>query len=190
MAVADALYQLVSLDDLHVATAGANLLSSDISELEPADREALKDAFGDSKEVQPSTKAEKPMTSDALPRTVKFSDHYFINKSLMIKNGCKFKRYGTPTRASQAFQCLFEEQRLRKLVLDQGTAPTAGFGSEYAAKSLLDVSNTVCLTPNRTLLMLHPGPSLTASKTCARLTDVPPQAPEAGFTAQFQGSLP
>ncbi len=190
VAVAEALYQLISLDDLHVATAGANLLSSDISELEPADRVALKDAFGDSKEVQPSTQVEDPMPFTTLPRTVRFSDHYIINKSLMRKNGTKFKRYGTPTRASQAFQLLFEEQRLRKLVLDQGTAPTAGFGSEFVAKSLLDVSSTVCLTPNRILLIFYPGPSLTASKTCTRFTNVPPQAPEAGFTAQCQGSLP
>ena len=190
VAIAEALYQLVSLDDLHVAAAGANLLSSDISELKPADRDALKDAFGDSKELEPSAQAENSMPIDTLPRTVRFSDHYVINKSLMIKNGSKFKHYGTPTRASQAFQSLFEEQRLRKLVLDQGTAPTAGFGPEFVAKSLLDVSNTVCLALNRTLLMLYPGPSLTASKTCTRLTDVPPQAPEAGFTAQCQGSLP
>ena len=167
--IGQVLYPLVSLDDLRVTKAATNLLeihqgNSDALELEPADRKALREAFGTSDDGE-----KKPLLFDAIPRTAKFSDRCEINKSLISNNGYKFKGYDTPTGPSEEFQSFFATRRLRKNILRQDkdswneedtsfilsgkeiAEPGAKFGAEFVAKCLLDVSDTACLTPDGTM---------------------------------------
>ena len=163
--IGEGLYPLVSHDDLRVAYAAANLIeihqgNSDVLELEPADREALKKAFGASDDSQSSVPgAEMPSPFVAIPRTARFSDRCSINRSFATDNGYKIKRHDKPTGPSGNFKSFFATRRLRKNILRQNEEswneedtsfvlsgkeieePGADFGAEFVAKCLLDVSD-------------------------------------------------
>lgn len=172
--IAEALYPTVGHEDLRVANAAANLLdihqgNSNVSVLDSADRETLKDAFGKSDELQPSVLAEeKPSPFEAILETTRSSDHYMIKKRPTAGNGYKIKRYDKPIGPSREFRSFFATRRLRKDVLLKDQAlwneedeafilsgqkiaePGSKLGAEFVAKYLLDVCDTASLSSSGT----------------------------------------
>lgn len=134
-------------EDVSVAWASANLVaihqgSSNVLGLASTDREALKEAFGNTDEMQPSA-AEEQLPSVVTPRTAEISDRCSTVKSLICGSGykSKFKRKDKPIGPSKEFfQSLCATRHL------QITEPNARFGAEFVAKALLDVSNTTPFT--------------------------------------------
>ena len=160
LVIAETLDMTVSIDDLRVTAAAKILLdiyggNANVSEIDSVDSESLKKAFGTSDDLQPSTHREEPSTSNAIPRSASFSDHFETMKLLA--------RDTIPP--SKEFKSFFATRRLRKNILRQDEkswndedqafivsgrtieAPGAQLGAEFVAKSLLDVSITASLTP-------------------------------------------
>ena len=168
MVIAESILPTVSLRDIAVAKAAANLTSmhqgsSTVMGPASTDRETLKEASSNSGKVQPPAQTEEPPSFVAIPRTARFSSRCLLNRSLIEDHGYKsrFRRNQTLTRPSKKFRSFFTTLRLRKLTLrvdellwdeedvsfvqsGQNIAePDAGLGSEFVAKVLLDVSHTI-----------------------------------------------
>ena len=170
--IAEALYPKRGEDEIRVAKAAAVLLevhqgSSSLSELDPADREALRELFGSPGELQPSVHTEEePLPFVTIVRTAKPSERSSVNKSLMRRHRHVFKFDDKPTEPSEKFRSFFATRRRREALLLKGeeswneadasfirtekniAEPGARLGAECVAKRLLDVSNIVSLSPN------------------------------------------
>ena len=193
LTLAEALYPSVGHDDLRVAIAASNFMgilqeSSNVGP-QPDDRDALKRAFGSADELQQSAEAkQQPSPTTVMAHTATLSDRCVINKRLIIENGYgdRFKRHGKKTGPSKNFQSFFATRRLRKDLLRQDRAlwsdddasfivsgkmieePGAELGAEFAAKRLLDVSDTTPSTQEEdNPLTPCPGPQIATSKDCA-----------------------
>ncbi len=171
--ITEALDPMIGHDDLRVATAAANLVNihqgnSNASDLNSVDREALKNALGESDEVQPPLgTVEAPSLFVEIPRTVRMSKRCAINQSLMCEQEHTFKRHDKRIGPSDDFRSFFATRRLRRDLLlrdaslwdDEDLAfiisrreiaqIPARLGAEFVAKNLLDVSGAASPTRNR-----------------------------------------
>lgn len=173
--IAETLYPKRGEDEIRVAKAAAILLevdqgSSSLSELDPADREALREVFGSSDELQSSVHTEEePLKFVTILRTAKPSERSFVNKSLMRRHSHSFKFDDKPTEPSEKFRSFFATRRRREALLLKGeeswneadasfirmgkkiAEPGARLGAECVAKRLLDVSDITSLSPNEVI---------------------------------------
>ncbi|CAD6563700.1 MAG: hypothetical protein ASARMPREDX12_000021 [Alectoria sarmentosa] len=164
--IAEALYPKRGEDEIRVTKAAAILLevhqdSSSLYELDPADREALKEVFGSSDKLQPSVHTkEEPLPFVTMIRTATPSERSYVNKSLMRRHSHSFQFDDKPTEPSEKFRSFFATPRRREALLLQGeeswneadasfirtgkkiAEPGARLGAECVAKRLLDGRKT------------------------------------------------
>lgn len=132
---------------------------------DPIDLELFGEQSGRSEQQRSSVSGDSEVT----PRTRRLNNRCMINRSFMLANGYRIRRYDKPTKPSKEFQSFFATRRLRMNLLRQDkeswseedtsfflsgkkmAEPGARFGAEFVAKCLLDVSNTSSLTPKRTI---------------------------------------
>lgn len=171
--IAGVLYPTEGQHDIRVAKAAANLEidqgASNVPGLDPADRDALKEVFGEPDKLQPSEDKEKePSAFVTFPRKVKYHERYSVNKSLLRQHRYTnmFKRVKKPTQPSEKFLSFFATRRQREVLLHKGedlwdeedasfirsgeeiAEPGARLGAEFVAKRLLEVRDLTSLSPN------------------------------------------